>query len=249
MIHSTRRLKLLPVVAALVVVGSLIAAGSASANHPNTGLSPSLNGFLVPVYAQCNVGANPATGSHSPPLAVASCPANLQDGVSVAAIVPDLNKPIWPFAIRYTAPGVGAACGNAAAGPTVCLDVTMNSLVRFTTPNQPYTASAAYTGSLAAVARIRFTDHYTCQSGPTCTGPYTSTGTSADLDFGPVPFSCAVGGGGKSACNLSTDANTVVPGSVVAGIKTSIQIFRVRVNVPTNPAARQLLAQQGIAWP
>jgi hypothetical protein len=248
MIHSSRHLKWLPVVAALAVVGAFIAAGTASANHPNTGLSPSLSGYLVPVYAQCNAGSNVANGTHSPPLGVQSCPANLQDGGSIAAVGPDLNKPIWPFNIRYTAPGVGAACGNGQAGPTVCLDVTMNSLVRFTTPNQPYTAASPYTGSLAAVARIRFTDHYNCQPKP-CSGPFTQTGTGTDLDFGPVPFSCAVGGTGKSACQLTTDANSVVPGSVVSGIKTNIQIFRIRVNIPTNPAARQLLAQQGIAWP
>src|SRR5205823_4703601 len=129
-----------------------------------------------------------------------------------------------------------------------CLDISMDSLVKFTTAGPPYVASAPYTGSLAAVARIRFTDHYNCQPKP-CSGPFTQTGTGTDLDFGPVPFSCTVGGSGKSTCNLSTDANTVVPGSVVNGIKTSIQVFRIRVNVPTNPTARQLLAQQGIAWP
>jgi hypothetical protein len=247
MIHSLRHLKRLPVILALVVVGAFVAAGSASANHPNTGLSPSLDGYLVPVYQQCGAGTNTPNSTHNVPLGVQACTANLQNGISVPARGPDTNKPVWPFSIRYTAPGTGAPCTNGAVGPTVCLNVQMDSICNFTTANAPYTCGSAYTGSLAAVARIRFTDHYNCTPKP-CSGPFTSTATGTDLAFGPVPFTCTVGGGGKSTCNLSTDANSVIAGSVVSGIKTNIQIFRVRVNIPTNPSARQLLAQQGIGW-
>ena len=234
----------------VILIGTfaLVAAGQAYANHPNPGLSPSLSGYLVPVYQQCGVGTNPPDSTHSAPLGVQSCPATLQDGVTVNAFGPDTNKPVWPFSIRYTAPGVGAPCSNGALGPTLCFNVQMDSVVRYTSPTPPYVASFAYTGNLAVVARIRFTDHANCTPKP-CSGPYTQPGTATDLDFGPVQFTCALGGGGKSSCNLSTDANSVIAGSVVAGVKTSIQVMRVRVNVQSNPAARQLLAQQGIAWP
>jgi hypothetical protein len=119
----------------------------------------------------------------------------------------------------------------------------MPGVEKYTTANPPYTAGAPFVGSLAAVSRIRFTDHYNCTPKP-CGGPFTQPGTGTDLDFGPVPISCSAGN-----CSVTTDANAVVPGSVVNGIKTSIQVFRVRVTVPTNPTAQQLLGQQGIGWP
>jgi hypothetical protein len=249
MIHSSRHLKWLPVVAALAVVGAFIAAGSASANHPNTGLSPSLNGFIVPVYKQCGTAGNPANSTHSTPLAVQSCgapggPALQDGGGATTATGPDLaTKPVWPFSIRFTKPGVGAPCANGNPGSTVCLDVSMPGVEKYTTATPPYTAGAPFAGSLAAVARIRFTDHYNCTPKP-CGAPFTQPGTGTDLDFGPVPIACSAGN-----CSVSTDANAVVAGSVVNGIKTNIQVFRVRVTVPTNPGAQQLLGQQGIAWP
>jgi hypothetical protein len=111
-----------------------------------------------------------------------------------------------------------------------------------------YNPNPAGTADLNSTSRIRFTDHYNCF--PTgCVGPYTQAGTGQELDFGPVPVECAPNGSTAtppgSDCNVSTSANTVVPGSVVNGKEAVVQIFRVRVN----DAANALFAQQGIFIP
>jgi hypothetical protein len=280
MIHFSRHLKRLPVIVGFfVVVGALIAAGSASANHPNVGLSPYKMGFVVPAFKQCNANSYGAqAGQHGVPLALPACsfangaqtkngPGLVSGTDGTAAIGPDLNKPIWPYSIRYTSPGLGAPCTNPVQGaipantpgPDVCLNVDMGSLVTFTTDQPPYTASAPYdpagTTDLAAVARIRITDHYNCVPAP-CLAPDNGTGlpgTVADTDFGPVPFSCAIVAG-KSSCNLNTTSNAVVGPNqgqhavTFNGIKTEIQIFRLRVIAPAKSANSQLVGQEGIAW-
>lgn len=266
MIHFSRHLKRLPIVLALVAVGSLMAVGSATANHPNTGLSPTLDGYMVPAYAACVTGAAYApNGQHGTPLNVPSCGPGgttngprLQTGGGAGAkpgVGPDVNKPIWPFHIRFQKPP-SAACASghvSTTGSDVCLDGSMDSLVTFTTANPPYVASAPFTGTVGLIARIRFTDHYNCQPAP-CVAPTTggNSGTGLDLDFGPAACTAAVGGDGKSHCNVSTTADTLAPGSVKNGIKTSIQIFRIRAVILTAPhggTAQSLLAQQGVAWP
>jgi len=267
MIHFSRHLKRLPLVVALVAVGSLIAVGSASATHPNTGLEPTMDGFLVPAYAQCSSGSGvyPPNGQHGAPLAVLSCgpggTANgprLQTGGGAGAkpaVGPDVNKPIWPFHIRFQKPPTPACASGhvSSTGSDVCLDGSLDSLVTFTTTNPPYVASAPFTGTVGLIARIQFTDHYNCQPAP-CTAPTTggTPGTGQQLDFGPATCSAAVGGDGKSHCNVSTTADTLAPGSVQNGIKTSIQIFRIRAEILTAPyggTPQRQLAQQGIAWP
>jgi hypothetical protein len=263
MIHSSRHLKRLPVIVAFAVVGALITAGSASATHPNVGFSPSLDGYIVPVYKQCTTGQYGGQGSqHATPLAVRACGAipspnpfgQTKEGPGLVtgasgdpAVGPDLNKPIWPFSVRYTAPGVGPPCIGGAVGPDVCLYANIGSLVTFTTDQPPYVASAPFLGTLAAVARIRFTDHYNCPNAFPCGGNY-QPGTGADLDFGPLPFSPCTLISGKSSCILNTTANSLIAGAVVSGIKTNIAIFRLRIIIPANPPAEQLLGQQGIGW-
>jgi len=269
MIHFSRQLKRLPVVLAFVAVGALISAGTASANHPNTGLEPTLDGYFVPVYKKCNgatsTSAYRANGQHNAPLAVQSCGTSAGSGSTGPALQdsggagnkpgvgPDTNKPIWTFNIRFSkAPN--PLCSNGQPPPgtsTVCLNASLDSLVTFTTANPPYTAAAPFTGTIGLVALIRFTDHYNCMGSPTCGASTGQPGTGQDIPFGPIPSTCAVGGDGKSHCTLSTDANSVVPGSVVNGIKTNIQIFRVQCQILSAPyggTPQQTLCQQGIAW-
>jgi hypothetical protein len=273
----TSYVKRLSVVLALAAVGALVAAGSASATHPAVGLSPSLNGYLVPVYKQCGPAGTYGTpgSTHSTPLAVPACgaiPAGAQtapgpaladssSGAGVNAVGPALagapapltDHPVWPFEIRYTnmeAGGSGSPCYNGSAGGAtgdVCLYAALHSVAQYATADPPYVpaASVPFAGALAVVARIRFTDHYNCTPTGGCPpGSFDQPGTGADLDFGPIPFACSAAG----TCNLSLTANAATPGAVVSGIDTNIQIFRVRVIIPANPSAQQLMAQQGIGW-
>jgi hypothetical protein len=210
--------------------GSLVAFGvvvsSATATHEVPQSAPSLHSNLVPAFKQCGTGGNPTTGQHSLPLAVGSC----------------VPKPASAQA-RVGPGNVGAANIDVITG-----DVSLTG-----TDNDVRTPTGAdydpTTGTdLFATARIQFTDHYNCFPAP-CTGPYTSPGTGTQLDFGPVPISCVANGSATSApgsdCNVTTSANTVVPGSVVPGKQAVVQIFRIRISDYQNV----LFQQQGIFIP
>jgi hypothetical protein len=73
--------------------------------------------------------------------------------------------------------------------------------------------------------------------------PYDQPATTRDFDFGPVPVECAsngsLSGPTGSDCNVTTSANSVVPGSVVSGSETIVQVFRVRVIDANNSIFQQ----------
>jgi hypothetical protein len=110
-----------------------------------------------------------------------------------------------------------------------------------------YDPNGAGGNDLLAVFRVRFTDGNNC-AGNSCSGPYDQSATAAELDFPQVYIDCVPNGGPTplgSDCNVSTSANTLVPGSVVAGKKMVLQVFRVRVN----DAGNTLFLQQGVFVP
>jgi hypothetical protein len=120
-----------------------------------------------------------------------------------------------------------------------------------TNPSSGCTPFTGICGDLGAVARLRFTDRNNCMPAP-CSGPYTQQGTGTDIDFGPVPIDCAPQGSATlppgSTCSVNTTANTLIPGSVVAGKESNLQVFRVRI-VDNSTAAQTLFEQQGIEIP
>lgn len=214
-----------------VLGGSLLAvglAGTAVATHEIPASAPSIHTSLVPAYKQCGTGGNPATGSHSPPLAVGSC-------------VPKKSS---------TALVIGAGSTGYANVDVVAGDVALTgsaSDIR-TSTGADYNPQPLGTADAFSTARIRFTDHYNCSPAP-CAGPFTQPGTGTDLDFGPVPIECTVQGDPAtppgSTCSVTTSANTVVPGSVVPGKASVVQVFRIRQADSSNVLA----SQQGIFIP
>lgn len=220
-----RKLALASALGSLVAFGVVVS--SATATHEVPASAPSIHSSLVPAFKQCGTGGNPANSSHSPPLAVGSC--NPPKPSSSQAVVGPTN--------------VGSAQIDVVTG-----DVSLTG----TDSDIRTPAGADYdptTGTdMFAVARIRFTDHYNCSPAP-CAGPFTQPGTGTDLDFGPVPISCVANGSAAtppgSDCNVTTSANTVVPGSVVPGKQAVVQVFRIRINDATNV----LFQQQGIFIP
>lgn len=220
-------------VALATALGSIVAIGvavSASATHEVPASAPSIHASLVPAFKQCGTGGNPVNSSHSPPLAVGSC------------------NPPKPSSSQAVVGPLGSGVANIDVIPGDVQLTGTSSDVR-TPSGADYDPTPGGTGSdLLSVARIRFTDHYNCSPTP-CSGPYTGPGTGTDLDFGPVPINCAANGSPTtppgSDCNLSTSANTVIAGSVVAGKQAVIQTFRIRINDFTNV----LFAQQGIFIP
>jgi hypothetical protein len=215
----------------LVFGGAVLAlgmVGTAGATHEIPQSAGSIHASLVPAFKQCGTGGNPTTGQHSLPLAVGSC-------------VPRNSSPnlvIGPTSTGYA--NVDVVTGDVAL---------VGSANDIQTPTHTdYNPQPAGTADAFSTARIQFTDHYNCFPAP-CTGPYTSPGTGTQLDFGPVPVECAPNGDPAtppgSTCSVTTSANTVVPGSVVPGKASVVQVFRIR-----QADFRNVLAsQQGIYIP
>jgi hypothetical protein len=200
------------------------------ATHEVPSSAPSIHASLVPAFKQCGTGGNPATASHSPPLAVGSC-------------VPkpsSTNLVIGPLAVGYA--NVDLSPGGAD------VDLVGSATDVRTPTGADYNPQPAGTADAFSTARIRFTDHYNCSPAP-CAGPFTQPGTGTDLDFGPVPVECTPQGDPStppgSTCSVTTSANTVVPGSVVPGKASVVQVFRIRQSDSTNTLA----SQQGIYIP
>jgi hypothetical protein len=211
-----------------LALGSLIAlsaAGVAVATHEHPASATTFHTSLVPAFNPCS-NAN-VNGQHSPPLAVGSC-----------------GPPAPTSGQARTGPN-GTSVANVDVIPgDVQLSGTSSDIE---TPAGADYAPAG-TGDLLTIARIRFTDHYNCFPAG-CGGPYTSSGTGQEVDFGPVPVDCVPNGSPAtppgSDCNVSTSANTVVPGSIVAGREAVVQVFRIRVN----DIANTIFGQQGVFIP
>jgi len=228
------------IIGSLAVVGIVISsAGAASIqnadvpcdfsqfNHTNPAMK--LEGNLVPAYKK--VAATGTTLQHNLPLAqkgkhplYPSTTFGAVNGVSS-----------WCFSITYQKNQPNACvAGIPALASDVCLDVVMKEVVNAGTTvenNQSFTV----------VATIRFSDNKFCTPSP-CNGPFTEAGTGTELDFGPLPITCA--GANPNVCSFHASANAAIPGSVKNGFKASVQIFRVRV-----VKAGVVVAQQGISWP
>jgi len=249
-LRHPRRLPVLlcgAIIGSLAVAGIVISSAGAAAvqnadvpcnfaqfNHKNPAMK--LEGNLVPVYKQVNTINN--NRQHNPPLAqfgkAPAYPSTTFGAVNGASI--------WCFSISYQKiqpnPCVGPAPTPVPAfASDVCLDVSMTKVVNAGT-------TVENNQTFFVVARIRFTDNKFClTTAPTpCSGPYTQPGTGRDLDFGPLPVTCA--GSSPNLCSLHTSANSAVMGSVQNNFKSNVQIFRVRCT-----KAGVVVCQQGLAWP
>jgi hypothetical protein len=223
----TSRLALVAALGSLAALAAVVAALAAPYERPAS--ATPIQASLVPSLKQCGTGGNPANSSHSPPLAVGSC---------------NPPKPTSSAAVTGSS-GSGSATLTVVSGD---VQIAVSDTDIQTPAGADYDPVAGSGADISAVARIRFTDTNNCTPAP-CSGPYTSAGTGTDLDFGPVGVVCTPNGSAStppgSNCSVSTTANTVIPGSVVAGKEAVVQVFRIRVNDSTNT----LFQQQGIFIP
>jgi len=233
----------LPVLLCGAIIGSLAVAGivisPASAlnnadvpcnfaqfNHTNPAMK--LEGNLVPAYKKVNATGN--TLQHNTPLAQKG----KHPGLPSATFRAVNGVSSWCFSITYQKNQPNACVAGIPAGASdVCLDVNMIKVVDST--------GAENNQAFTVVATIRFSDNKFCTPSP-CNGPFTEAGTGQELDFGPLPITCA--GTNPNVCSFHASANAAIPGSVKNGFKASVQIFRVRV-----VKAGVVVAQQGLAWP
>jgi hypothetical protein len=191
---------------------------------------------LVPSFKECGTRANSADGQHSPPLGTSSC---------------NPPEPTSPSA-RTGSAGEGSASITVRDTPTTDLLLNVSDSDIQAAAGTDYDPTPVEVGGvgkdLSAVFRIRFTDQNSC-SPSSCSGPYTEAGSGTDTDFGPVPIDCVPNGNPTappgSDCNVATTANTLLPGSVVTGKQTVVQVFRIRVDDATD----HLFQQQGYYVP
>jgi hypothetical protein len=208
-------------------------------SYPHPASAASIGVSLVPAFRQC--GPTPPNSQHAPSLAVDSC----NPPQPTAA-----NARVGPTSIGDA--HISVISGDVALSDQIT-DVVDAAGNDFDTTN-PTSGCPSFTGicgDLGSVARIRFTDHSNCTPAP-CSGPYTQQGTRVDLDFGPVPIDCSPQGSPTlppgSTCSVTTTANTLVPGSIVAGKESTAQVFRVRI-LDNSTSAQTLFEQQGIDIP
>jgi hypothetical protein len=202
------------------------------------GSASSVSVPLVPVFVQCGTAGNQPNAAHAPSLAVQSC---------------DPPRPVSKVA------AVGRQ-GQGSAQLTVVPDDSS------TAANE---GDLSFAGSLTDVRAgdERGADYDPSPGGPDLTivgrwrvtdlanGPSQSAATAVDVDF-PVPVDCSPTSAPSvgSSCSFNTTANAVSPGSVSAGQRAIVQLFRVRAN-DSGPdgvlgnADDKLFEQQGIFSP
>lgn len=205
--------------------------------HPQTAAQIGVS--LVPVFKACGAGLNLANSSHPPAYSASG-------GAIGSCNPPQLNSP----SARTGSGGSGSASMTVQSGPATS-DVQLNIVDSDiqTASGADYDPTPGAVGAdLKAVFRLRLTDLNNCSPTP-CGAPYAQAASSTDTDFGPIPFDCVQNGNTSippgSNCNLTTTANTFMPGSVVSGKQAIWQLFRVRVN----DSANALFQQQGFFTP
>jgi hypothetical protein len=195
--------------------------------YPHPRSAPSIQVSLVPAFTPCD--ASETTGSHAAPFAVGSCAPN---PTSTQAV-------LGPS-------GTAAETIQAQAGPADMALAVAASDIR-TPAGADYDPNGTAGNDLRAVFRVRFTDNSNCAGNP-CFAPYNKSATAAELDFPQVYIDCVPNGDPTppgSDCNVSTTANTLLPGSIVGGKQMVLQVFRVRVD----DAGNALFLQQGVFAP
>jgi hypothetical protein len=181
----------------------------------------------VPANQQCTA----PNSTHGAPLAYGSCAPPKLTSTELTTGTPDSNG----LRVRMEA----FLLMNALPGD-VKFDASVNEVMKKNlTP---------YTGSLRAAMPVRITDKNNT--------PSPAAATSVPFEYGfDVPCSPDPDPGLGSDCSISTTADTLVPGTIQAGLRTIWQIGRVRVDDagadgnPDTTADNTVFAVQGVFVP
>jgi hypothetical protein len=196
---------------------------------------------LVPAYNACAPAA--ANRTHGPPLENPSCnpPAQTSGFLTVGTSDANSNSPQSVGSVAYRV-CLASPCGSGTA-PDVKLQASIKD-VRNTT------GLTDYVGELQARVNLRITDR---ANG----GSLTDAATLGDRVFSFTLPCTATGGTASvgSTCAVTTRANAVVPGLVVAGKRSLWQMSQVELldggpdeDVDT-PAGNTVFARQGLFVP
>jgi streptogramin lyase len=183
-------------------IGELIPSAPTAAYPRPKGATPT-SVSLVPAYAQCTS----TNDTHGAPLVFGSCNPPQQSSDWLTVGTPDAN-------------GQGAKSVGSVRYQVVPDDVQISVS---TTDVRSKSDLSDYTGELQADQTLRITDG---QNGPS----QDEAGTMQDIQF-PVTLPCSATANPMvgSTCAVSTSANAVMPGSVIAGKRAIWELGQVQV--------------------
>jgi hypothetical protein len=250
----TNRKKLaLPLALVVTALGALVVASVAQATHPRPKSATPTRVSLVPAFNQCTAGT--ANRTHGPPLVFPSCNPPVQSSGSLTVGTPDANgaaaNSVASIKIRVVA-GDPATPADEADVELIAASSDVRCKAGVAACGAANAADGAdYTGEVQGNAQIRITDHWNAVAP----GGGPDAATVVDIPF-PVTTPCtgtastAIG----SNCNITTTADTVVPGAVKELKRAIVELGQIHVNdggvdgvVGTDP--NTLFAVQGIFIP
>jgi hypothetical protein len=185
---------------------------------------------LVPANTQCTA---PNT-THGAPLSFGSCGPPQLTSSQLTTGTPDSNG----LPVRMS-----AFTQLRAAPGDVRIDADINDVFKKNLTD--------YTGQLRAALPVRITDK---NNTPAPGGPGAATSVPFQYGF-DIPCTPDPATNIGSDCSISTTADTLVPGTIAAGLRTIWQIGRVRVDDagpdgnPDTTADNTVFAVQGIFVP
>jgi hypothetical protein len=228
----------LPLALAAVLVGLLVVAGVAVANHthPANGGAKTLRFTVVPAFKACTS----PNSTHGTPLGGPSCtpPVQVSTNLTTGEVATNQFKGTSSFLIQVfcTNGGTPPTCGAAGDQEDVKLvasatDVRCKSGIADATKcsNENGTPTGKvdddYIGQVQGTAQIRITDSFNGSPG------FTTHATVVDLPF-PVTGTCAATADATlgSNCSVNTTADAVVPNVVKEGKKANVEIGQIQVN-------------------
>jgi len=241
----------LPAAAALLVLGLMVVAQSATATHVRPKAATPFYASLVPAYNACTS----PNRTHAAPLSFGSCNPPVQSSPNVTVGTPDANGAPANFvgSLKLVVTnGLGASDADVAITQNIQDVRCQGSTTACGTTNTA--AGPDYVGSLQTRLSLRITDHN--NNDPNIPGdPFDDAATGTFPNF-PITSPCTNTANTTGAsCVTTTTANTLVPGALVEGKRGIVEVSQVQVfdgGPDGNPASgsnESLFAVQGIFIP
>jgi hypothetical protein len=248
---TIRRKMALPAAAALLVLGLMVVAQSATATHVRPKAATPFYASLVPAYNACTS----PNRTHAAPLSYGSCNPPVQTSPNVTVGTPDANGAPANFVGSLKMVVTNGALANDA-DVAITGNLTDVRCQGSTTSCGSANTSAGpdYTGGLLAKLSLRITDHN--NNNPSVPGdPFDDAATGTFPNF-PIAMSCAATANTTGAtCSTTTTANSLVPGALVEGKRAIVEVSQVQVydggpdGNPNSGSNEALFAVQGIFIP
>jgi hypothetical protein len=226
---TIRRKMAIPALGALLALGLLLVAQSATATHVRPKAATPLYASMVPSFVPCGA----PNRVHAAPLTYGSCNPPVATSPNVTVGTPDAPGNGAPansvgFIKIVVTNGPGASDADVALTGSVT-DVRCSGSTACGAAN--LAGGPDYVGVLLSTASLNITDHNnatctTCPGPPT--GPFTDTATGTQPSF-PIVTPCSTTGTSiGSSCSVSTTANTAAPGAVVEGKRGVVEISQLK---------------------